>query len=224
MRILIAEDEYDLNYTLTKWLKSDGFIVDSVDNGQDALSYATTVIYDVVILDVMMPKMDGFTVLKRLRESGRNVPVLFLTARDSIEDKVYGLDLGAGDYLVKPFAYKELVARIRAAVRKRDGVASNTYRVGNLSLDLSTYTVKNSDTEVFLSQKEFALLTYLIRHAGQVLTREQILDNVWSWDYAGGTNLVDVYIRLLRKKIDQPFQTNYLQTVRGVGYCLREEK
>lgn len=224
MRILIAEDERDLNAILKKKMENEGYSADCCFDGEDALYYLEQAEYDAVIMDVMMPKLDGFNVVEKYRKSGGKAPVLFLTARDSIEDRVQGLDIGANDYLVKPFSFAELMARIRAMTRTSTGVVSNVFTAGDLTVDISAKLVKRGDKTITLSSKEFALLEYMIKNKGRVLSREQIENNIYNFDREGGTNVVDVYIRYLRKKIDEGFDSRLIHTVRGSGYVLREEK
>lgn len=223
MRILIVEDEQDLNHIITKKLTKDGYTVDSCYDGEEALHILSYTEYDGIILDVMMPKIDGFEVIKQLRESDNHTPILLLTAKDTVPDKVYGLDLGANDYLVKPFSFAELTARIRSMTRKTIGKATNIYTLADLTLNSETRTVTRSGNPIILSAKEFSLLEYMIRNKGIVLSREKIENNIWNFDYAGGTNAVDVYIRYLRKKIDESYEPKLIHTVRGSGYVLREE-
>ena len=222
MRILIAEDQKDLNKIINKRLVAAGYSVDSCFDGEEALDYMDAAQYDCLILDIMMPKKDGLAVLNELRGRGDTTPVLFLTARDAIDDKVKGLDLGADDYLIKPFAFEELLARIRVLTRKKAGNVSNTYEAADLVLDAAAHTVKRGGKDISLSAKEFALLEYLLRNKGKVLSRTMIENNLWNFDYAGGTNAVDVYIRYLRKKIDDDFEQKLIHTVRGSGYILKE--
>ena len=203
MRILFAEDERDLNDIITKKLTSQGYSVDSVYDGEEAIDILSYTDYDAVILDIMMPKADGFAVLRALRSKGKNTPVLFLTARDSVQDRVAGLDSGANDYLVKPFSVEELLARIRAMTRTAFGVSDSLLSVGDLTMDTAAKVVKRGGKEIPLSAKEYALLEYLMHNAGIVLSREKIENHIWNFDYEGGTNVVDVYIRYLRKKIDE---------------------
>ena len=223
MRILFAEDERDLNHIITKKLTSQGYSVDSVYDGEEAIDILSYTDYDAVILDIMMPKADGFAVLRALRSKGKNTPVLFLTARDSVQDRVAGLDSGANDYLVKPFSVEELLARIRAMARTAFGVSDSLLSVGDLTMDTAAKVVKRGGKEIPLSAKEYALLEYLMHNAGIVLSREKIENHIWNFDYEGGTNVVDVYIRYLRKKIDEGYDKKLIHTVRGRGYVLREE-
>lgn len=221
MRILFAEDERDLNHIITKKLTSQGYSVDSVYDGEEAIDILSYTDYDAVILDIMMPKADGFAVLRALRSKGKNTPVLFLTARDSVQDRVAGLDSGANDYLVKPFSVEELLARIRAMTRTAFGVSDSLLSVGDLTMDTAAKVVKRGGKEIPLSAKEYALLEYLMHNAGIVLSREKIENHIWNFDYEGGTNVVDVYIRYLRKKIDDGRETKLIHTVRGAGYVLK---
>lgn len=222
MRILLAEDEKDLNRLITQKLTSDGYSVDSCFDGMEAIDILSYVDYDAVILDIMMPKADGYTVLRHLRDAGKTTPVLFLTAKDSIADRVKGLDSGANDYLVKPFSFEELSARLRVMMRTSFGVVSNVLSVADLTLDTAAHVVKRGGAEISLSAKEYELLEYLMHNQGIVLSREKIEDHIWNFDYEGGTNVVDVYISYLRKKIDGGFDRKLIHTVRGKGYVLRE--
>ena len=221
MRLLVAEDQKDLNDIITKTLTRNHYTVDSCFDGQEALDYLDMAEYDAVILDIMMPKKNGLEVLKSLRASGSAVPVLLLTARDSISDRVTGLDAGADDYLIKPFAFEELLARIRAMLRKREGRAQNRCQAADLTVDLDTRTVMRGNIPITLSSKEFSILEYLITNQGIVLSRDRIEQHIWNYDYEGGSNVVDVYIRYLRKKIDDGFEPKLIHTVRGAGYVLR---
>lgn len=224
MRILIAEDERDLNKILSKKLTLDGYAVDSCFDGQEALDYIESAEYDAIILDIMMPRKDGMEVLRTIRAAGNATPVLILTARDAVEDKVSGLDSGASDYLIKPFSFEELAARLRAMLRKSTGTAANTLAIADLVMDCSARTVSRGGVRISLTTKEYALLEYLLRNKNVVLSREKIEDHVWNFDYEGGTNVVDVYIRYLRRKIDEGHPVKLLHTVRGSGYVLREDK
>lgn len=224
MRLLLAEDERDLNRLITKKLTSAGYSVDSFFDGEEAIHVLSYTDYDGVILDIMMPKADGFAVLRALRERGKTTPVLFLTARDAIADRVRGLDSGANDYLVKPFAFDELLARIRAMTRLSFGASESVLTVGDLTLNLATQEVRRGGQPITLSAKEYALLEYLMHNQGIVLSREKIENHIWNLDYEGGTNVVDVYISYLRKKIDEGQKEKLIHTVRGRGYVLREDK
>ncbi len=223
MRILVVEDEKNLNKLISKKLSAEGYTVDSCFDGMEALDFLSLATYDGMILDVMMPRLSGFELLRRIRSQGDTTPVLFLTARDSVEDKVEGLDLGASDYLVKPFSFAELMARIRVLTRKAENKTSGVYTISDLTANPSTRQVLRGGVDIRLSSKEFALLEYMIRNKGVVLSREKIENNLWNFDYEGGTNAVDVYIRYLRKKIDEGFSRKLIHTVRGVGYVLRED-
>lgn len=223
MRILIAEDERDLNRIITKKLTSDGYSVDSCHDGKEAIDILSYTDYDAIILDIMMPGADGFAVLKSLRDVGKNTPVLFLTARDAISDRVKGLDSGANDYLVKPFSFEELNARIRAMIRTSHGASNSELVVGDLVMDCATKRVTRGGSEITLSAKEYALLEYLMHNVGIVLSREKIKNHIWNYDYEGGTNVVDVYISYLRRKIDGGRDKKLIHTMRGRGYVLREE-
>ena len=224
MRLLLAEDERDLNRLITKKLTSAGYSVDSFFDGEEAIHVLSYTDYDGVILDIMMPKADGFAVLRALRERGKTTPVLFLTARDAIADRVRGLDSGANDYLVKPFAFDELLARIRAMTRLSFGASESVLTVGDLTLNLATQEVRRGGQPITLSAKEYALLEYLMHNQGIVLSREKIENHIWNLDYEGGTNVVDVYISYLRKKTDEGRKEKLIHTVRGRGYVLREDK
>lgn len=222
MRLLIVEDERSLNEVLRKRLLLAHYSVDSCFDGQEALDYIRATEYDAIILDIMLPKIDGLSVLARLRSEGKQVPVLLLTAKDSIADKVRGLDAGADDYLVKPFSFDELLARVRALLRKSAPNKANDFRLADLKIDFASHRVTRGEKEITLSSREFAILEYLARNAGQVLTRGQISAHSWSYDYEGSSNIIDVYIRYLRKKIDEDFSPKLIHTVRGVGYILKE--
>lgn len=223
MRVLIAEDEKDLNKILTERLKAEHYSVDSCYDGQEALDYLASAEYDAVILDIMMPLLDGLSVLKTMRRGNDSTPVLLLTAKDSIEDRVQGLDAGANDYLVKPFAVEELLARIRVLLRKPAETPKTCYQVADLEVHMDTRKVLRGGQEVKLSGKEFALLRYMIQNEGIVLSRDRLEEHLWNFDYAGGSNVIDVYIRYLRKKIDEGHEPKLIHTVRGAGYVLKDE-
>ena len=222
MRVLLAEDERDLNDLISRRLIAEGYGVDRCFDGQEALDFLQSAAYDAVILDIMMPRVDGLTVLRRLRAAGNRVPLLLLTARDAVADRVAGLDAGANDDLVKPFAPDELCARLRVLTRAAYGAADSAIRVGDLCVDTGARRVTRGGAAVELSAREYALLEYLAYNAGAVLSREQIENHVWNFDYEGGTNVVDVYIRYLRKKLDDGHADKLIHTVRGMGYVLRE--
>lgn len=201
MRIFLAEDEQDLNAIIVQKLTEDGYSVDHCFDGRTAIDILSCTEYDAVILDIMMPKADGFTVLRALRGMGKTTPVLFLTAKDAVSDRVKGLDSGANDYLVKPFSFEELSARLRAMMRGSFGVTDNVLHIADLSLDCTSHRVMRGGKEITLSAKEYAMLEYFMYNQGRVLSREMIEDHVWNFDYEGGTNIVDVYISYLRKKL-----------------------
>ncbi|MBO5303545.1 MAG: response regulator transcription factor [Lachnospiraceae bacterium] len=224
MRILVVEDEKDMNRVIVKSLEAEGYCVDFCFDGEAALDYLHMAEYDAVILDVMIPKMDGFTVLKKARNQGISTPILLLTAKADVNNIVHGLDLGADDYMTKPFEFKELFARIRLITRKKLDVHENVYTCGNLLVDCNECTVKREGKLIELSPKEYSVLLYLIRNQNIVVTREQIEANIWDIDRNGSSNLVDVYIRYLRKKIDDGFAFKMIQTIRGVGYILKAEE
>ena len=223
MRLLVVEDEPNLNELIVKKLRLDHYTVDACLNGQDALEFCAMADYDAIILDVMLPGISGLDFLKEIRNRNSKIPVLLLTARDSIEDRVTGLDTGADDYLVKPFAFDELLARIRVMLRRSSGNISNIFTMADLKLDCDTWTVTRNNIHIALSSKEFSILEYLIRNAGIVLSREKISQHIWNYEYEGGSNVVDVYIRYLRKKIDEEYAVKLIHTVRGAGYVLRVE-
>lgn len=222
MRILVAEDEKDMNRLIISRLSKEGYSVDGCFNGAEVFEFLSCAEYDALVLDLMMPVRDGISVLKDLREQGNTVPVLLLTARDSIEDRVAGLDAGADDYLVKPFAFEELLARLRVMLRKSSGEKTNVYRLEDLEVHIDTRKVFRNNKEISLSAKEFSLLEYMIQNKGIVLSREKLEQHIWNYDYMGGSNVIDVYIRYLRKKIDEGFPTKLIHTVRGAGYVLRK--
>ena len=221
MRILVVEDEKDLNRVISKRLESEGYSVDRCFDGEEALDFIDVGEFDAIIMDIMMPRINGIEVLKQMRSRNNTTPVLLLTARDGIGDRVNGLDAGADDYLVKPFAFEELLARIRVMTRKASGNSTNVFSAADLTMDLNSHTVVRGDVNINLSAKEFEILEYLLRNKGIVLSREKIESHVWNFDYSGGTNVVDVYIRYLRKKIDDEFEPKLIHTVRGCGYVLR---
>ena len=198
MRLLVAEDEKDMNRLITRALEKEGYGVDSCFDGEEAMDYLESAEYDGVILDIMMPKMDGHQVLKKLRARGSDLPVLFLTARDSIADRVAGLDLGADDYLIKPFDFDELLARVRAMMRKRSGHKTSVITIGDLKIDTGSHEVTRGDRSIELSSREYSILEYMAMHPGQVLSREQIKTHVWNFDYSGGAKLGGVYISYFR--------------------------
>lgn len=223
MRVLIAEDERDLNHIIKAKLNDEGFSVNQAYDGEQAILYFDMSEYDVVVLDIMMPGKDGYEVLSHIRNSGHPAtPFIFLTALDAVSDRIKGLDSGANDYLVKPFSLEELVARIRAAARSIYGNLNNILKADDLIMKLDSHTVTRGGVVINLSAKEYQLLEYLLYNKGIVLSREKIENHIWNYDYEGGTNVVDVYIRYLRKKIDDGFDTKLIRTVRGEGYILNE--
>ena len=224
MRILIAEDEVTIARALKVMLEKNKYAVDLVHNGNDALDYLRATGYDALVLDIMMPKVDGLTVLRTLRARGGAVPVLLLTARDTVSDRVAGLDAGADDYLIKPFALEELLARLRVLTRSKGSGRTSIYTLADLTVDTAARTAVRGGTPLKLSAREYALLEYLIRNQGVVLSRTQIENSLWSYDYAGGTNVVDVYISYLRRKLDSGGRPRLLHTVRGMGWVLKEDE
>lgn len=225
MRILVAEDDRSISSAVKKRLVSENNIVDVCENGRDAYDYITMTDYDVILMDIMMPGEDGLSVVKRARDAGVRTPILFLTARDTISDRVTGLDAGGDDYLVKPFALDELMARIRVLARRQaaEKPLSNLLRVADLEMDSATRRVTRAGQAVSLTAKEYALLEFLMRNPGIVLSRERIEEKLFSYDYTGASNMVDVYIRYLRRKLDEGYEKKLIHTVRGVGYVLRED-
>lgn len=221
MRILVAEDERDMNRLISRALEKEGYGVDSCYDGDEAMEYLQSADYDGAVLDVMMPGRDGFQIVRELRAGGSQLPVLFLTARDSVADRVKGLDLGADDYLIKPFDLEELMARVRVMTRRRTGQQTSIIEIGDLRIDTASQEVRRGDRIIELSSREYAILKYLAANQGRVLSREQIEDHVWNFDYEGGTNVVDVYISYLRKKIDLKGEEKLIQTVWGRGWMLR---
>ena len=224
MRILLAEDELDMNRIIARQLTWEGYTVDSCFDGQEALDYLQSTTYDAVVMDVMMPRIDGFHVVETMRARGDMTPVIFLTARDTLADKIEGLDIGGDDYLVKPFEFEELAARLRVMLRRQVGVQATVFTCGDLSVDLTRHSVVRAGQEIQLAAKEYALLEFMIRNKGIVLSREMIESSLWNYDEMIGSNVVDVYIRMLRKKIDEGNDIKLIHTVRGYGYVLKEGK
>ena len=223
MRILIVEDEKKIADFIKRGLKEEGYAVDTANDGENGLFLAKTNDYDLILLDLMLPKIDGITVCKTLRESKILAPIIMLTAKDAVKDKVTGLDAGADDYLTKPFAFEELLARIRAILRKKgEQEQAVKLQVGDLSIDLATHKVRRAGKEIELTSKEFALLEYFMRNAGKVVTRTMISEHVWDIDFDTFTNVIDVYVNYLRNKIDSGTKKKLIQTVRGRGYLLKE--
>ena len=224
MKILIVEDEKTLCETIGKHLTAAGYTVDLCFDGDDALFYIEGTEYDAVVLDIMLPGTDGLTILKTIRDKQNLTPVLLLTAKSTVEDKVKGLDCGADDYLTKPFSLDELTARLRVLIRRQGGTggrADNTLNVGSLTLDTATRSATRDGKEIKLTAKEYSILEYLMRNKGVVLSRDKIEQHIWNYDYTGSSNVIDVYIRTLRKKIDADFDVKLIQTVRGMGYVIK---
>jgi two-component system OmpR family response regulator len=222
VRVLVVEDETRMATLLERGLREEGYAVDVANDGTNGLWLATENDYDAIVLDVLLPGMDGFEVCRRARAAGRWAPVLLLTARDAVDDRVRGLDAGADDYLTKPFSFAELAARLRALIRRGGGTRPTVLEVGNLRLDPATHRAWRDDNELALSPKEMAVLELLMRHPGEVVTRTQLLERAWDFAYDGVSNVVDQYIAYLRKKVDRPFGRDDIETVRGVGYRLRD--
>ena len=221
MRILLVEDEHKISAYVKRGLEESGYAVDAVFTGREALEWVESVNYDLIVLDIMLPFIDGLTVCREMRRRGDRTPVLMLTARDDVDDRVNGLDAGADDYLVKPFAMKELLARLRALTRRSgDRPKSPVLSFGDLKLDTRTHQVKRNGRLISLANKEFSVLECLLREPERVLTRTQIAEHVWNYDTFNQSNVVDVYIRNLRRKVDDPFEEKLIHTVRGVGYRL----
>ncbi|HEX6116407.1 MAG TPA: response regulator transcription factor [Solirubrobacterales bacterium] len=223
MRVLVVEDEHKMAALIGRGLREEGIAVDIADRGEDALYRAAATEYDAIVLDVMLPGIDGFETCRRLREDGVWSPVLMLTARDAVSDRVEGLDRGADDYLLKPFSFAELLARLRALGRRGPVERPVVLEVGELRLDPATRQAWRGESEIALSAKEFALLETFMRRPGQVLTRFQLLEHAWDYEYENRSNVVDVYIRYLREKVDRPFGAESIETVRGAGYRLRKD-
>jgi two-component system OmpR family response regulator len=223
VRVLVVEDEVKMARAIRRGLEQEGYAVDGAATGDDGLHLATEIDYDAIVLDLLLPVLDGFEVCRRLRAAGRWAPVLMLTARDGVADRVEGLDAGADDYLVKPFSFGELLARLRALVRRGSGERPAVLVVGDLRLDPAAHTVERAGRAVSLSAREFAVLEFLMRHPGEVVSRARILEHVWDFNYDGLSNVVDVYVGYLRRKLEQPFGRPLIRTVRGVGYGLEAE-
>ncbi|KPJ76544.1 MAG: hypothetical protein AMK72_01370 [Planctomycetes bacterium SM23_25] len=221
MRILLVEDDREMVRYLKRGLEESGYAVDAAFDGQEGLRLASAGPYDAVVLDVMLPLKDGMAVVSGMRAEGIRTPVLMLTARDGVDDRVRGLDAGADDYLVKPFSFAELQARLRALLRRGTGETAVELRAADLRMDLVAHRAFRGDDELDLTPKEFALLEYLLRHAGQAVTRTMIINHVWDYDFNPGTNVVDVHVRRLRLKVDEGHKVRLIHTLRGVGYVLR---
>lgn len=223
MRVLVVEDEPKLAALIARALREEGHPTDVTDVGEEALLLASSAPYDAIVLDVMLPDLDGFEIVRRLRARRIWTPVLMLTARDAVSDRVGGLDAGADDYLTKPFAFDELLARLRAVVRRGPVERPTVLQAGDLRLDPAAHRAWRGDVEIELSSREFALLELFLRHLGQALTRVQLLEGAWDMAFESTSNVVDVYVRYLREKIDRPFDRDSIETVRAVGYRLRED-
>ena len=222
MRILLVEDEKRIANFIERGLKEEAYVVDIAPNGVDGLYQATHVTYDLIVLDLMLPDMNGIDICREVRRAKVSTPILILTARDSVQDKVRGLDSGADDYLTKPFSFDEFLARVRALLRKNRTVKETTLRVADIELDQLTRKVKRGEIEINLANKEYALLEYLMLHANQVVTRTMISEHVWHEDFDSLTNIFDVYIHRLRKKLNEGFEEQLIRSIRGVGYVLQE--
>lgn len=223
MRLLVVEDEPDLLKIIGKRLEAEGYGVDLCADGNQALDYIYGASYDAVVMDIMLPGIDGLEVLRRLRAKKNPVPVLLLTARDATPDRVEGLNTGADDYMTKPFSFDELIARLRALMRRKGGEYSSVLELEDLKLDMAAHSVTRAGRPVTLSAKEYSVLEYMLMNKGIVLSRQQIEEHIWNYDFEGGSNVVDVYMRYLRKKLDDGFDKKLIHTVRGSGYVLRGE-
>ena len=223
MRILVIEDETPLLQIIKKRLNEEGYAVDTAKDGKAGLELAESVVYDCIVLDIMLPVKDGFTVLKILRARKIGSPILILTARDAVEDRVSGLDLGADDYLVKPFSFDEFLARVRALLRRQGEEKVNVLSIGDLTLDTNTRAVTRGEKYIELTSKEYAILEYLLRNKNIVLKKSQIAEHIWDFNFDYTSNIVEVYIRYLRRKIDSDFNNKLIHTIRGVGYVIREK-
>lgn len=223
MRILVVEDEKKVGSFIKKGLEEEHYAVDIAYDGEEGLTLAQINEYDLILLDIMLPKLDGMEVLRQIRRNGSNVPILMLTAKDSVEDIVSGLDGGSDDYLTKPFSFDELVARVRALLRRKAKEKTDLLTVGDLSLSTSTHRVKRGGREIELTAKEYALLEYFMRNPNRVLTRVLITEHVWDYHFDPSTNVIDVYVNYLRKKIDQGFEKKLIHTIRGSGYMMKDE-
>ena len=223
MKILVVEDEKDLNRVITKHLKKNNYSVDSCFDGEQALDYVLYGEYDLIITDIMMPKIDGYEFIKQLRVKGNSTPVIMLTAKDSLDDKILGLDSGADDYIVKPFEFDELLARIRVLMRRNYGFATNIIQVDDVVLDISKKQVTRSGESIVLTGKEYEVLEYLLKNKTGIISREQILNHVWDYDYKGASNIIDVIVKNIRKKLDVGSKKPIIHTKRGLGYFVKED-
>lgn len=223
MKILVVEDEKDLNRVITKHLKKNNYSVDSCFDGEQALDYVSYGEYDLIITDIMMPKIDGYEFIKQLRVKGNSTPVIMLTAKDSLDDKILGLDSGADDYIVKPFEFDELLARIRVLMRRNYEFATNIIQVDDVVLDISKKQVTRSSESIVLTGKEYEVLEYLFKNKTGIISREQILNHVWDYDYEGASNIIDVIVKNIRKKLDVGSKKPIIHTKRGLGYFVKED-
>ena len=223
MKILVVEDEKDLNRVITKHLKKNNYSVDSCFDGEEALDYISYGEYDLIITDIMMPKIDGYGLIKQLRNDKNSTPVIMLTAKDSLDDKILGLDSGADDYIVKPFEFDELLARIRVLMRRNYGFATNIIQVDDVVLDISKKQVTRSGESIVLTGKEYEVLEYLFKNKQGIISREQILNHVWDYDYEGASNIIDIIIKNIRKKLDVGSKKPIIHTKRGLGYFVKED-
>ena len=223
MKILVVEDEKDLNRVITKHLKKNNYSVDSCFDGEQALDYVLYGEYDLIITDIMMPKIDGYEFIKQLRVKGNSTPVIMLTAKDSLDNKILGLDSGADDYIVKPFEFDELLARIRVLMRRNYGFATNIIQVDDVVLDISKKQVTRSGESIVLTGKEYEVLEYLFKNKTGIISREQILNHVWDYDYEGASNIIDVIVKNIRKKLDVGSKKPIIHTKRGLGYFVKED-
>ena len=223
MRLLVVEDDPKLSSFIQRGLEEEQYAVDVASDGEQGWYLSQLYDYDLILLDIMLPQMDGLTLCSKLRSNQNDTPIIMLTARDTVEDRVIGLDVGADDYLVKPFAFAELLARIRALLRRQEYSAVVSLRVADLTLDPIKHQVSRGGKVIELTGKEYALLEFLLRHAGEVVTRTRLIEHVWDQHFDSDTNVIDVYVSYLRQKMDRPFATKLLHTVRGVGYVLRDE-
>ena len=221
MRILVVEDQSDLREILVRKLCHEGYAVDSCSNGKEALDYLACAEYDGIVLDILLPELTGLGVLRKMRSSGNSTPVLLLTALGSVEDRVAGLDAGADDYLVKPFSFDELLARLRAIGRRRGTAATSIYEHRGVRLDLAARRVWRNGSEISLTAREFSILEYLMQNIGRVLSREKLSGHIWNYDYVGASNVIDVYVYHLRKKLDKESSEKFIETVKGYGYVIR---
>ena len=221
MKILVVEDERDLNRIITKHLKKNNYSVDSCFDGQEALAFISYSEYDLIITDIMMPNVDGYEFIDKLRANKNNTPVIMLTAKDTLEDKIVGLDSGADDYIVKPFEFDELLARIRVLMRRNYGLATNIIQIEEVTLDLAKKQVAKSGEIIDLTGKEYEVLEYLMKNKGSILSRDQILNHVWDYEYEGASNIVDVIIKNIRKKLDRGEGNTIIYTKRGLGYFVK---